>query len=1059
MLISLLHFSDIHFQQGHNVIQNRRIKVFDSIKNELIDKDAIFILISGDVAYSGKKEEYKIALDFISYFVNEIKTYIGTVPYVITIPGNHDCDFHAPQAQVRNIILKNFSENGLTDLSEELIEICCSHQLNYFNFRKDLNALGIDAGDIVIDHLLLQINTFKVGDSVIKFNLFNTSWDSHLHEKVGNLKYPIDYLADRIPSIDSKFSISVIHHPLNWQTPELSKELRTFLLQTSDFTISGHEHEGNSLFLKDLERDYNYIHIESPALQESDNDRNSAFNVVNLNTETEELQILSFKYTAESSQYNISNEPLWRKIEKGNKLKTVPFKLKNAYTALLNDPGAKFTHSKVDEVFLSDIYVPPYLKNVTMNKESKTKLFKFEHSDMALAINLEEEAAEDKSSVNEKQKFHKLILGTESSGKTAILKNFFLKYYEKGLYPVYISVGKITDVNSEKLKKIIGKEFKDQYDELESTFEQIDFHKVVILIDDLHKFKNINSKVALIRNLTKLFDKILITGNELMLFESYTNKQNKTVEIYETFDTYIIQEFNPSLRFQLINKWHRLGVDYLDTEEKNSFLRKLDQAAATISNIIGKNFIPAYPVYILSILQGMETGESDATNNKLHAYYYQLLITRSLKKVLRDKDEIGFYITLAKEYFFFLFDTKIRFSPISKDDFDKFLNRHKEKYKMSKLNHDVVLRTLMDSGILRITTEDHIGLAYKYLYYYFVALYLADNIDDSEIKKKIELMADRVYRDEYSNIIVFLIHLSRNPFIINKLIEKSRNIFASFTPLKLDNDVDFINVLQKSLPEQVLKHLNVEDSRKEELLEEDEMETMEKENELKSYSEDYDLYEDINSIDLLSQLTRALRTINILGQLTKKYWGELLGDQKYNLAEETLMLGLRTLKFEYVILEKSSEGLIEHVMKIVQKRFAKQNVTKEQVKDISENLIFNLAASAGFGVLKRITSSIGTEKLSDTFHDIEIAYPYNSTALVNLGIKLEHYKGFPIKDIEALKTENLKNPLGFSVLQNFVMDYMYMYELPYDKKQQICELMNIKMQDQRAIELTTQIKK
>jgi hypothetical protein len=34
-----------------------------------------------------------------------------------------------------------------------------------------------------------------------------------------------------------------------------------------------------------------------------------------------------------------------------------------------------------------------------------------------------------------------------------------------------------------------------------------------------------------------------------------------------------------------------------------------------------------------------------------------------------------------------------------------------------------------------------------------------------------------------------------------------------------------------------------------------------------------------------------------------------------------------------------------------------------------------------------------------------------------------------------------------------------MYDLPYDKKQQICELTNIKMQDQRAIGLTSQIKK
>ena len=178
-----------------------------------------------------------------------------------------------------------------------------------------------------------------------------------------------------------------------------------------------------------------------------------------------------------------------------------------------------------------------------------------------------------------------------------------------------------------------------------------------------------------------------------------------------------------------------------------------------------------------------------------------------------------------------------------------------------------------------------------------------------------------------------------------------------------------------------------------------------------------------------------------------------------DLAEETYLLGLRTLQFNFGLLETSQDALIEHIKSIIHKRFIKQTLSKNDIENITTNFIFSLSIASSFGIIKRITNSIGSQKLSKTFDDIEAKHPINSVKLINTAIKLDHYSGFPYKELETMKKNNDKNPLGFAILQNLVTDHLYMYEVSYDRKQQVCSLLNIKISDQRFINGSSPIKK
>jgi hypothetical protein len=545
-----------------------------------------------------------------------------------------------------------------------------------------------------------------------------------------------------------------------------------------------------------------------------------------------------------------------------------------------------------------------------------------------------------------------------------------------------------------------------------------------------------------------------------MQYDSFKDSKNNIVDPFETFDRYIIAEFGPSLRNIIITKWYRLGKDYLDNGEKNEFLRAVDNASENITSIIGRNLIPAYPIYILSILQAMETGQQESTQNNLHAYYYEMLIKTYLKKSLGDSEELGFYLGLCKEYFYFLFSQKIRFHPLELEGFKKFLRHHEAKYGIDQLNVNTVVNVLKKGRIFKNSKDQSIAATYKYVYYFFVAKYLSDNIEGQEVRDVIDKMAERMYRDEYSNIILFLTHLSKNPYIIEKLLEKAKTIFQEDDIAKLECDVDFVNQLQQTLPELVYQNIEVEDARKENLEEQEALEEIEREFEQARFEDnDYDLNEDLTSIDTLALLTKAMRTISILGLVTKKNWGEILGKDKMRLTEETFGLGLRTLNHHFRMIKNSEMEIIDHVKTIINKRFIREKLKKVDIENITKNYIFTLCSSSTFGILKNIINSIGTDKLSKTFDDVVNLHPYNSFKLAMMGIELDHYKGFPYQRIEQLKKDNERNPLGFSSIQNLVIDYLHMYDVPYDRKQQICALLNIKMQEQRAIDSISMVKK
>jgi hypothetical protein len=104
MKIDLILLGDIHIKSASDNVIQFRSRLFDAIKNEVLGKDHLFIVIPGDIALSGTLDEYTVALDYFATLKSDLQQYAHVPVTIIAAPGNHDCDFSQPNETRKRLV-------------------------------------------------------------------------------------------------------------------------------------------------------------------------------------------------------------------------------------------------------------------------------------------------------------------------------------------------------------------------------------------------------------------------------------------------------------------------------------------------------------------------------------------------------------------------------------------------------------------------------------------------------------------------------------------------------------------------------------------------------------------------------------------------------------------------------------------------------------------------------------------------------------------------------------------------------------------------------------------
>ena len=274
MVRTFLHVSDIHFHKGsrsvycpdHDIRNEMKMDATEFMTNEQLELYGM--IVCGDIAYSGKKEEYKIATDFIEELAENLKIEPGCI---YCVPGNHDVD--------QSIIKKSVSLYAV----QKLLENCDDNEMG--NYLELLQSDSCTKSNDFLYEAIREYNKFaqRYGAqfsmkkpnwsqkipldekyTLAVFGMNSTLISSHEDHKDKDKKRLMRLGRNQLPQREKNvIYMTVCHHPpSDWKDSELQRDIG----KRAAIQLYGHKH------VQSIQADENAVIIGTGALQPNRNE-------------------------------------------------------------------------------------------------------------------------------------------------------------------------------------------------------------------------------------------------------------------------------------------------------------------------------------------------------------------------------------------------------------------------------------------------------------------------------------------------------------------------------------------------------------------------------------------------------------------------------------------------------------------------------------------------------------------------------------------------------------------------------------------------------------------
>jgi hypothetical protein len=533
---------------------------------------------------------------------------------------------------------------------------------------------------------------------------------------------------------------------------------------------------------------------------------------------------------------------------------------------------------------------------------------------------------------------------------------------------------------------------------------------------------------------------VYIFSNTSFQLEAQTD--NKIKAALEEYQYYKIDEFGHRQRDKLIEKWVTIGKE--DTIVQSEINEKKVLVSRVINTAIGENFIPKYPLYLLAILQAIEVGKTSSLQGSAYGHYYEFLITQSLGESKVTQEELDFYFSFLSDLAYYCFDhERLEFND---EEFQKFHYKFCEKKAIS-VREGNTINVLLRSRILN-QNLNYFKFSHHYLFYFFVAKYLSDNIDKDITKKTITEMSKRLYRTEFANIIIFLLHHTKKPYILELIINEAKKVFSDVAPNKFTKE-EFINInnLIRSDIKFRLENKTPEEIREKKLKKQDEIEDN---GNNQTDIEEFSLNEEVAELNMFSKINLSLKLIEILGQIAKNYYASLDGDEKIIMLEQGYLLGLRSLNAVLQEIESNVDSLYNDIKTTIEQ---KNIYNKEKIYTITGRIVFGFATLISATFITRTAKSVSSDKLITVLERIFKNKQTIGIKLINLGAKLDLPDKLDIQEIKNFNKEIKGNHIAKAILNIIVLNHLHSFNVEQNKKAKICGILGIDHSFQQKFEI------
>jgi hypothetical protein len=566
-------------------------------------------------------------------------------------------------------------------------------------------------------------------------------------------------------------------------------------------------------------------------------------------------------------------------------------------------------------------------------------------------------------------------------------------------------------------------------------------YKRVVYIDNFQEIKLNEKYIAkFLENLEGFFDHILIfIDTSIQYSESeYYNFSN--------YKKYSILNFGHVKRAELASRWNALGRE--ETIPLQDLASLQDSSKKSMDSIILKNIVPSRPIYLISILQALDVSKPNELGLTSYGHCYHLLILRTLERAKIPPKEIDSYINFLTELAFYIYqlgDSSIRTTQTT-----EFLRLYRQDYVGRE--PEGLLDDLREAGILIRGSGDSLYFGYKYIWYFYCGKFISENYNNQQLDGVVGELASSIHEETNANILIFLLHHTKDQSIINTIIAQTDSIFSDENVATLETDtLEFLSEYINTLPRIVIEHRSVEREREKRHRYADEAELSKEEDSEIDESSDQDLPKSTQEErDVTSrEINRSVRAVEILGQVLRNRTGSLKKVQLESLVLSAYGSGLR-------FLNRCLSAFSEHhnaVMAVIEKILKDDpDIPAEVATQLASREIFGTAFGICFAVIYKLANALGSTELLPIFEGIAAQDPSPAHRLIAVAIQLENTKKLPKKQLLELMDEFKSNIVSQRILKELVVRHLYLHYLSTEDKQWISATLKLPMDTQRVME-------
>lgn len=246
MTLKILHLSDIHF---YSFGENEHLDLDHDLRNELkndlrqlmnVIQSVDVLLIGGDIAFSGKREEY----DKASVWIKEICEITKCKEEnVLVVPGNHD--------------IKRSSISPLLKRSQEIVKkATCQNEINkeVCVFLSDKSAYNLltapfedylnfaqKYGSIPKDQYLYWEKDFPIESIILRVRGINSAFASNDTDDENTSKVALSEYQTILKREDDIIYLILCHHPPQWLCD--GEDVDRALCARANIHLYGHMHD------------------------------------------------------------------------------------------------------------------------------------------------------------------------------------------------------------------------------------------------------------------------------------------------------------------------------------------------------------------------------------------------------------------------------------------------------------------------------------------------------------------------------------------------------------------------------------------------------------------------------------------------------------------------------------------------------------------------------------------------------------------------------------------------------------------------------------------------